>query len=262
VNDFGIPQIAQIPQTFESDELTNIEVGAKTEWLDSRLLVNIAYFHSEWDNVLVEIRDRTEAFKFLADGGDAEIDGIELEAIAQPAEGLTFNAMLAWTDASLVRSSPFASGVPDPDNPGNPFLDPNAGIVGDDVPNVPEWQFGVSGSYKRPMLNGRADGMIRFDWVYYDERANQYRPFQVDANEQEIMVGGERVPNPFYTKLDSYTLLNASAAISWEGWRTTLFVDNATDERAQIDAIRSNQDPLGFLTVRPRTVGIRISKNF
>ncbi len=262
VNDFGIPQVAQIPQTFESDDLTNIEVGAKTEWLDNRLVINAAFFHTEWDNVLVEIRDRTEAFKFLADGGDVEIDGVELEAIAQPAEGLTFNASLAWTDASLVRSSPFASGVPDPDNPGNPFLDPNAGIVGDDVPNVPEWQFGVTGSYTRPILNGQADGMIRFDWVYYDERANQYRPFQVDANEQEIMVGGERVPNPFYTKLDSYTLFNASAAIIWEDWRTTVFVDNVTDERAQIDAIRSNQDPLGFLTVRPRTVGIRISKNF
>ena len=262
VNDFGIPQIAQIPRTFDSDELTNLEIGAKTEWLDNRLIMNIAIFHTEWDNALVEIRDRTEAFKFLADGGDVEIDGVEFELIAQPAEGLSINASLAWTDARLVRSSPFAAGVPDPDNPGNPFIDPNAGIEGDDVPNVPEWQFGVTASYVRPILGGKAVGMIRFDWAYYDDRANQYRPFKVDSNEQEITVGGQKVANPFYTKLDSYSLLNASAGISWDDWRATVFVDNVTDKRAEIDAIRSNQDPLGFLTVRPRTAGIRISKSF
>lgn len=257
VNDFGIPQIGGIPQTFGSDDLISYEIGFKSSFMDRRLTLNMAVYHTDWNNLLVEIRDRTEAFKFLGDGGDAKIDGIEAELTANLVSGLTISANAAYTNARLNRSSPFAAGVPDPADPANPFRDPNAGIAGDDIPNIPDFQFGLFGSYDFPLMNGEAEGRFIFNWTYNGKRFNQFRPIQVDANEVET-----GAPNPFRTQLDSYNIINAAFSVLRDGWQTTLFLDNLTDSRAQIDAIRSNQDPLAFLTIRPRTIGIRVSKDF
>jgi len=71
-----------------------------------------------------------------------------------------------------------------------------------------------------------------------------------------------RTDNPANVNLASYTLVNLRAAITASGWTTTVFVRNLTDERAQIDAINSSQDPLALITVRPRTYGVSVSRAF
>lgn len=261
LNDFGIPQVAQIPQQIDNDELDNFEVGVKTSWWDDRLTINAAYFHTDWDDVRVEIRDRTEAFKFLGNGGDAEIDGVEADLTVTPLPGLLLNASATWMNARIVEDSPFAAGVPNPDGP--PFRDPNAGIAGDEFPNIPDWSFSVSGSYERPVADTGWTAMGRFDWIYRGDRTNQFRPFQVDMNGEEILSpDGDRVPNPFFVELESYNLLNLRTAAFKDEWRVEVFLENVTDKRAEVDAIRTNQDPLAFLTVRPRTVGGRVSYSF
>jgi iron complex outermembrane receptor protein len=45
-------------------------------------------------------------------------------------------------------------------------------------------------------------------------------------------------------------------------WSATLFARNLTDKRAQISAINSSQDPYSFLTVRPRTIGLTVTRKF
>ena len=153
------------------------------------------------------------------------------------APGLSITANAAYTDARLNRSSPFAAGVPDPSDPANPFRDPNAGIAGDDIPNIPDLQFGVFGSYDFALMNGEADGRFTLNWTYNGKRSNQFRPIQVDANGVET-----GAPNPFLTELDSYNVVNAAFSVAKDGWRTTLFFDNLTDSRAQIDAIFPGPD--------------------
>ena len=68
--------------------------------------------------------------------------------------------------------------------------------------------------------------------------------------------------NSYNIKLDPYTLINLRAAVSNGLWRGTLFVRNLTDKRAQVSAINSAQDPHALITVRPRTVGITVTRNF
>ena len=40
------------------------------------------------------------------------------------------------------------------------------------------------------------------------------------------------------------------------------FARNLTDKRAQVSAINSSQDPDALLTVRPRTVGVNLTRKF
>ncbi len=243
INDVGIPEVAQIPRFFKQDNLWNYEVGAKTQWLDRRLIVNLAVFFTRWDNIHTVVKDPTGAFQFVTNGGNAKIDGVELEITAVPVEGLTLTAGASYTDARLSTDAPFANGVVLDD--GSFFQDPNAGLKGDKVPNIPDWQFGISGTYIWPVFTGDWDAMVRIDWTYMGDRGNQFRP-----------------TSPFFVPLKSYNVLNLNMAVTDGAWRVGIFARNLTDTRAQVDAIRSQQDPLGFLTIRPRTVGATLSRRF
>jgi outer membrane receptor protein involved in Fe transport len=64
------------------------------------------------------------------------------------------------------------------------------------------------------------------------------------------------VPNRTY--LDSWTLLGLSTGISQDQWTAELYIDNLTDERAQLSGNAIfNRDRI--VVARPRTIGIRFS---
>ena len=243
INDVGIPAVAQIPRFFKQDSLWNYEVGAKTSWLNNSLIFNVAAFFTRWNNIHTVIKDPTGAFQFVANGGDVSIDGIEVELISRPTSKLEFKAGISYTDARLTTDAPFAAGQTLDD--GSFFQDPNAGLKGDQVPNIPDWQFGISGAYHTPVFDGSWEATTRFDLSFMGDRGNQFRP-----------------NSPFFVALNQYTVVNFQFILDNGSWRAAFFANNLTDKRAQIDAIRSQQDPLGFLTIRPRTVGGRLAKSF
>jgi hypothetical protein len=41
-----------------------------------------------------------------------------------------------------------------------------------------------------------------------------------------------------------------------------VFAKNVLDERAEVDAIASDQDPLARITTRPRTIGVSVTRTF
>ena len=64
------------------------------------------------------------------------------------------------------------------------------------------------------------------------------------------------VPNR--TNLDSWTLVGVTAGVSNDEWSAELYIDNLTDERAQISGNAIfNKDRI--MVVRPRTMGLRFS---
>jgi hypothetical protein len=68
--------------------------------------------------------------------------------------------------------------------------------------------------------------------------------------------------NPFNVPLSSYTLWDLRAGAIYNQWTFTVFARNVTNERAQVSAINSSQDPDALLTVRPRTVGLSVTRKF
>ena len=62
---------------------------------------------------------------------------------------------------------------------------------------------------------------------------------------------------PSYTVFDAALSHRINRNLS-----VTARVRNLTDNRAQVDAISSSQDPLARITVRPRTFGITLTRNF
>jgi outer membrane receptor protein involved in Fe transport len=76
---------------FEPEEATGYEVGAKGEFLDNRLRVNVAAFYTEFDDLQVS----------ALDGNSGGSKGLEIDAIYLLNEAITLGGALAYLDSTF-----------------------------------------------------------------------------------------------------------------------------------------------------------------
>ena len=101
------------------------------------------------------------------------------------------------------------------------------------------------------------------------------RVYQVDGSGLEIkheadnfigaapgteLIGQEGVPGGRYVQ-GGYVLVNLAFGVSVDRWMAEFFVDNLTDESANVYVDTQNFTPR-VVTNRPRTIGVRISADF
>lgn len=233
INPTGVP----VPEGFDPDNLWNYEVGWKTNWFDNRLIVNGAAYVIFWDDIQVESLDPSGAFPIIDNAGKARIDGIELEVRMRPTAGFDIFLGGSWQNARLTEDQPLS-------DPSSPNFDELAGRDGDELPNVPDFQGFASVQYSRPLF-GDFEGLVRLDYSYRGETDTTFRE---DAT--------------FNVDLDSHSIVDLKIGLTSETWDASLFTKNLFDERAEIDAINSAQDPLAFITNRPRTFGGHVKYRF
>lgn len=232
VNAADLPFTSNIPRGYTPDTLWNYEVGAKTEFFDNRLRANVAAYAIRWEDTQVRAVDATGAFPFTTNAGRVKIDGFEAEIDASLAKGLQLTLGGSYQNARLQDSQP-----PIPNNP-------NLGSAGDKLPNVPKFQGNAALNYD-VAVTGDFVGTLRADLTYRGRTKTQFN-----------------TGSPFNVPLDNYLLVDLRASLHNDDWSAAVFVRNLTDKRAQVDAIASDQDPLARITVRPRTIGLSVTRNF
>jgi len=78
----------------DPENLTDYEVGIKSDWLDNRLRVNLAGFYYDYDDI--QIADFQAGATVLVNAGKAKMRGLELEVVTIPVEGLTLSATYGY----------------------------------------------------------------------------------------------------------------------------------------------------------------------
>jgi outer membrane receptor protein involved in Fe transport len=212
------------------DVLTNYEIGWKTTLADGRVRFNGAFYYSDWEDVQFTIYD----FALSACCGsvynlaDAEIFGFEADVTAAVTDQLTLSAALAFNEGETSDDYvlPVGRGTPVP--------------KGTELPNVPEWKGNVSARYAFQLSD--FDAYWQAALIYSDGSWNEIRP---DRRARQ----------------DSYTLLNLRAGISKQDWGIDVFIDNATDEVADIYVAPRPYEP-SITTNRPLTYGAKYWKRF
>lgn len=78
------------------------------------------------------------------------------------------------------------------------------------------------------------------------------------------LTGAESPQSLVDLNLDANTTLNISTGLEFTDWSLTAFVNNVTDEDAELsfDRERGGRARLGFHVNQPRTFGITIRKTF
>lgn len=237
---FGIPNI---PDRFDSDEVTNWEMGVHSSWQDNRMILNGALYYIDWTDIRVGALDPS-GLNFTTNGPAADVYGFEAEFSYRLSENFDIAATLALTSTELSSESVDEVledlGVPYPDNL---TLAP----VGEDLPGIPEETFSLTVNYYVPALVSNFDGYARFDGTYTSATYNTY----------------EQGPFSFgRTKMDAYTLANLRLGLSRDDWDLSLYIKNVFDERADLFIDQGSFGPQLVRRNRPRTVGVNIRKSF
>jgi iron complex outermembrane receptor protein len=234
-----------LPRDYSSDTLTNYEVGAKTEWLDRRLRVNISAYYMDWQDFAVQIEDPQEEVFQLAfvNLPSAEITGIEADMAMTITPQLQLEATLSYNDAKTAE----ASSLSVTDDAGDTFTFVVA--KGARLPLTPEWNGSIGLEYHSNAQVLNAQPFVRFDYSYVGSSFNS-------------LEGIESVVRFTPVELqDSYQILDLRVGLETEDWSGSLYVDNLTDERA--DLFRNNRWGVQRQSVnRPRTIGIQLRYNF
>jgi iron complex outermembrane receptor protein len=137
---------------FDQEDVEAWEVGLKSDLLGNRLRVNVAAFDNEYTDLQVDQVRVPPIFTDTLNAGNATIQGVEIEATAVLARGLTANFFYAYLDADYGS-----------------YVDNGVELEAvKHVPNAPEYQFGAGMEYAFPhtMIG---DFVLNLDYRKQDE---------------------------------------------------------------------------------------------
>jgi iron complex outermembrane receptor protein len=221
----GRPTRPDLFTSFGPEWLTTYEIGAKSDWFDKRLRVNLALFLSRYTDIQIT-RNTTDAqgafIRLEQNAGDANIKGFELETAVAPVRGLNFSGSLGYTDfkfSSLLRQEAM---------PGTALL-----TVDNKLPFTPELVGSFSGSYRIPM--GSAGSLTpRVDLSYSSG-------YFID------------IDNTAAVEQDSYEVLNARLAYMPESasWELYAAATNLTNRAVIGSGVASPANGSQIVSYRP-----------
>lgn len=219
------------PASYDSDELTNYEVGLKTASADGRFGLDVAAYYLDWKDI--QLFARINNVGLNANGGKATSKGLEFTASARPVSGLNMTFTGAYTDAYLTEDTDPAVG----------------GLDGDPLPWVPEWSLSLGADYEWPVFGG-STAYVGGRVAFTDDRTAEF---------------SNRDTSGDIRKADSYTTLDLRAGIDMGKWSIEIFGKNVTDELGINDIVAPGIYPngaVGLGVIRPRTVGIVLGARF
>lgn len=139
--------------TFDAENLTAFEVGAKTQWLDRRVILNGSAFYYDFDDMqvstvtLVDDRLVTE----IDNAAEAELYGIDADGAFQASDRLTLSGGVVWMPKrEFVKYR-------------NDFTGDT--LSGNKVSRAPEWIASAAIDYERPLRDaGRLSLRIEYNY--------------------------------------------------------------------------------------------------
>src|SRR6266478_3961167 len=216
---------------FQPEKVWSYEVGAKSEWLDHRLRVNLTGFYYDYSDLQVQILLAPGSLS-IKNAANAKNKGVELEIAATPLKGLELTANLAWLDAKY-------SSFPDAAAPRG------AGTVdatGNYLIQAPRYTGNVAAQCSVPMRGGDST-FLRAEYSYIGQQ------FFEPTNSVNRMQAG-------------YGLVNLSAgyATSDKTWQVTAWAHNVGDTQYVLATVGG--PPYAGVVGAPRTFGVTVRRKW
>ncbi|MCM2312189.1 MAG: TonB-dependent receptor [Steroidobacteraceae bacterium] len=218
--------VQSVGEATPPEEVWSYEAGAKTQWLDNTLRVNVAVFLMDYTDLQLFRLD--PQLRLLTFTEDTTNSGAELELLAAPAEGLETGLNVAYLKAEV-----------------------NGGVNdGAELPRAPQYTVGGFARYEWPFAGGNMALRADFKWTddYRTEIAYNTGAPAADAANARI------------TAVESFALLDArlSYAPGEGNLEFSLWGKNLTDETYPTHIIPFLGN--GFaIFAPPRTYGVSAS---
>jgi iron complex outermembrane receptor protein len=260
----GVSQFC-LPQTYQSDDLTNYEFGWKTEFFDHRFQWNGALYQENWDNVQVGFFDPGETgnLTFGTNGQNFRVRGIETSVVALVTTGLTLQGAASWNQSEQTNSPSLIDNNPASINFGKPITEACAasgcsalnnlfGPIGGPSANSPPIQFSLRARYEWTVATYNT--FVQFGATHTGHSFTQAgsNP-SLSANGVNTTV--LRFENPAYSTFD------VSAGVAKDAWNAHVYVQNLSNSNASLFT-NTGQFVVAETVVRPRVIGVKFGYKF
>jgi iron complex outermembrane recepter protein len=229
------PFIPSQVQPFKPESLNAYEIGAKSDFFNRKLRVNVAAFYNKFKDIQIALLscpqfsggNAAEPCAAPVNAGNADIRGAELETEFHPVGGFSADASVSYLSFKYTK------------------VDPNAGIpVGSEAPGTIHWKWSTGVQYEYEMRGG-ATVTPRFDFS-----------FTGGFNTNAVIAGTNRVAG--------YHIGNAR--ITWrspqDAWEAALVGSNVFNEVyfiSNFDLTASSGAEYGLLAP-PREFSIQVKR--
>ena len=225
------------PDNFESDDLTNYELGYKGVLADGRVTLNASAFHNRWSGIQ-QFRRLLCGFGFTANAGSASITGLDIDFKAKVTKELEVGVGVGLLNPEITESG--------------------AGLdaqEGNRILFTPTTTAALNLKYFKS-LNDKVSLFGNLGWNFVGERFSTYSAQNEGADPAEVA----------FRTLDSYNLLNLRIGVSFSNIEVSVFSNNLTGTAANFgDVISLAAEVSGrprFTTSRPRTTGVQLRAFF
>jgi iron complex outermembrane recepter protein len=217
---------------YDPDSVWNYELGAKTEFLERRLSIDVAAYRIDWKNVQQAVTDPGCGYLFVANVGKAQSNGVEAEINLKPIESLLFTASGSYTHAEFKSIA-------------GPFQGAAAVQPGDAVPDVPRQKFNVGGEYTHAVA-AEATGYLHLDWNH---------------------LGAVPTGFTYHDTRPAYGSLEASLGLRTEHYDVSLYGHNLTNSNGILQIQQGTTTSYGSvfntrISTPPRVVGVDIKLRY
>ncbi len=183
------------------EELSDsFEIGAKTQFLDDRVQLNVSAFSVEYKGFQANnfVLVNGASVSNLTNAGTVKSEGFEADLIVNPIDGLNLRASAAYADARVKQFNP------------NPLTNAPSAINGTQLPLAPKLVYTIGGDYTTDL----GDAAVLYLNTDYRHTSRQFS----DLGNVGL--------------IDPYGMWNASIGVSDpdDKYRVTFHVRNITDE--------------------------------
>ncbi|HEY4114764.1 MAG TPA: TonB-dependent receptor [Rhizomicrobium sp.] len=231
--------------SYGPEEIKSYEIGAKTQWWDDRLRLNVSAYTADYTNTIVPLAETDFSLGFplpevlYVNLGSSKDKGFEVEATAAPIDGLLLTANYSYVDYS---ANPVPGAVSCPQDGSavcgagvkGQFLDgcsPTAAAAG----ICPQVAAGTVRQGTQPILFPKSTLSLSAQYTFpLGDSAGQLTP-RLDYNWQDTIY--QDANNNKFTAIPARGLLDGR--ITWDapegGWQASIAVRNLTDKRYFLD---------------------------
>ncbi len=284
-NQTGVYSGFLVPAVVKTDELENFEIGLKGDFLNRTLRLNATAYSSEVTDLQMSRFDPANVafLVFIENIGDADVSGLDADFQWAATDNLTVSGAVSFVDNELTRVNPQLVEVAIPVGARLPYTPEFAGNIRARY----DFQFNEYDAYIRAGVTFTGDSLAlaTCNAYFIEDVATQVygNPTSLKiveeggfcgtaltgddlasvVNQSSVAMdsnGDMRFKGARYEQ-ESYTLVNLAIGVNKDEWGAELFINNATDEHAQLNINAADWVPT-VTTNRPREIGVRFTYDY
>jgi iron complex outermembrane recepter protein len=235
---------------YNSDRLTNLELGWKTTWLDGRLRANGAVFYERWDDMQLSVFG-PNGITSIVNAANAYTKGIESDVSWLVADHLTLSTSGTYVEARTTQN--YCN------------LDPNTQAVTHDCANDPSILAAPSGTALPVTPKLKINGTARYtfdvgDYKSFLQGAVIHQSSSTSALQTDL--------NDLTGNLPHFTTFDLSAGTGMHNWHLEAYMENVFDKRGELGRVTQCTSAAvcysdyRVYAIKPMNFGIKFGQKF